>query len=230
MNQGWIKIYRSIMETSFYRDSQAVHLAIHLMLKANHKPKSFMFNHCLIYLQTGQCITGRHELSKQLGISASTIRRKLIVLQSVRFLDIKRTNKYSIITITKYEQYQTGGNDVDNEMDIKRTSNGHQTDTNNNDKNEKNDIGTKAKELLDYFFNEHLKKRKLKYLVHGAKDIQLLKTLLKDLTVDNIKDMINRFLDSTDPFISKAGYTIGVFYSQRNKLQENEINPYRELK
>ena len=106
MNNGFIIIWRKFTETSFYKDSYAVALCLHLLLKANHEDRKFTFNGQEQNLKRGQFITGRKVLSIETGIHESTIRLKLDLLQKVGFCTIKSTNKFSIITICKYSDYQ----------------------------------------------------------------------------------------------------------------------------
>ena len=106
MNNGFIVIWRKFKDTSFYKDSYAVHLALHLLMEVNHETKKFVFNGREIEIQRGECICGRKSLAYETGINTSTIWRRLHLLQSIGFLNIKANNKFSIITILNYNTYQ----------------------------------------------------------------------------------------------------------------------------
>ena len=106
MHKGFVVIWRKIQNTSFYRDSVAFHLAIHLVLKANHEAKTIVFGGQLVSIERGQCICGRDVLAYEIGVNSSLIYRKLQILRKVGFLDIKSNTKYSIITILNYNAYQ----------------------------------------------------------------------------------------------------------------------------
>ena len=79
------------------------------------------------------------------------------------------------------------------------------------------------REFSDYFCKSYLEakwnKDKKKYFYKGAKDTELIKKLLAQFTITELKAMVDKFIASKDDFLDKAGYTIGVFYSQINKLQ-----------
>ena len=107
MNNGFIVIWRKILDTSFFKDSYAVHLALLLLLKANHEDKEMVFNNETLVIHRGQVLTGRESLAEDSRIKPSTVRNKLALLEKCRFLDIKSNNKFSIITICKYEDYQS---------------------------------------------------------------------------------------------------------------------------
>jgi hypothetical protein len=51
-----------------------------------------------------------------------------------------------------------------------------------------------------------------------GKDGSLLLGLLRQLDVDELCDLLDRFFASSDPFVHRSGYTIGVFASQINRL------------
>lgn len=106
MKQGYVLVQKQLVNTSFYKDSYAVHLAIHLIIRANFTNTKVIFNNQEITLKIGQLITGRHSLHKETGMKPSTIRNKLKLLETVGFIKIDSNNKYSTITVNKYEHFQ----------------------------------------------------------------------------------------------------------------------------
>lgn len=130
---GYILLWKRFLETSFYKDSVAVHLAIHLLLKANWEDKTTVFNGKEIIIYRGQLLGGRNQLALSLGVAPSTIRNKLLLLKNVGFLDIQHNNKFSIITICKYENYQSPTKQIrtsnrtttGQQLDSQRTTTGH---------------------------------------------------------------------------------------------------------
>lgn len=131
-NHGFVLIWRKILETSFYRDSYAFHLATHCLLRANHKDSEILFNNEKLVIKRGQFVSGRDSLYRETGIKKSTIRNKLALLKNIGFLDIKSNNKFSVITICNYESYQNTKKILDSKKDNQRTARGQPEDTNNN--------------------------------------------------------------------------------------------------
>ena len=138
MSEGFIKVYRCLMEWEWYHDSHMVHLFLHLLLTANHKPQRWKG----MTVERGQLITGRLALSEATGISEQTCRTCLERLKSTGSISIRSTNRYSLITINNYERYQdftSPVNQPDNEHGNQQlTSNqpaaNQQVTTNKNDK------------------------------------------------------------------------------------------------
>lgn len=106
MNNGFVVIWRKIIETSFFKDAVALQLAIYLILKASHEDQTITFNGQPLIIHRGQLITGRDKLATALDASPSTIRNKLVLLRNARFLDSETNNKFTIITICNYDTYQ----------------------------------------------------------------------------------------------------------------------------
>ena len=82
--EGWIKVYRSMKERGWYQSSKHVHLWIHLLLQANHKEREVRPGGKDIIIKPGQFITGRKQLSKETGISETTIERVLTDFEKER--------------------------------------------------------------------------------------------------------------------------------------------------
>lgn len=74
------------------------------------------------------------------------------------------------------------------------------------------------KKFIDYYHNTFLDRFAEKPMIDGGKDGAIIKTLLGTYELDILKEFLDRFFASTDPFILQGGYTIGVFKSQINKL------------
>lgn len=102
MNNGWIKMHRSIMDWEWYKDSEALHLFIHLLIEANHSNKYWMG----VLVKRGEFVTSIASLSKATGITAKKIRARLDKFEETG--EIKRTasNKHTIITVINYNNYQ----------------------------------------------------------------------------------------------------------------------------
>ena len=143
MHSGYIKLWRKFTETSFFKDSHCVHLAVRLLLACNHEPKKFLFNGKEEICDRGQTVTGLFKLKEATGISIRSLRTSLQLLEVCGFLTSKATNKFRVITIAKYSEYQ---DNPTSKATIKRQSNDNQTTTNNNDKNVKNEKNTTTAE------------------------------------------------------------------------------------
>jgi hypothetical protein len=146
--EGWIKLHRKFIEWEWFNISEMVHLFIYLLLLANREPGEWRG----IKINRGQLITGRNSLSEGTGISQQTIRTCLSRLKSTSEITIKSTNKYSIITIIKYDDYQNI-NGVINQL-INQPSNkqltSNQPATNHKQEGKEDKEGKKERKKRDF--------------------------------------------------------------------------------
>ena len=138
MNNGWIKLHRSLLDWEWYSDMNVRVVFIHCLLKANCKDIRYKGKDIL----RGSFATGLHLLSKEVGLTVAQIRVTLNKLKMTNDIAIKTSAEGSIISVTNYNQYQ--GNDKPNDKPIaSEMTNESQTNdkpiaTNKNIKNEKN--------------------------------------------------------------------------------------------
>lgn len=130
---GWVKVYRQLKDKAYYKDSEFVHLWLHLLLCANHDSAEYLNGYEIIKLKKGQFITGRKKLSLETGISESKIERILKVFESEQQIEQQTNSRNRLISIVSWDKYQQS----EQQKNSKRTASGQQVDTNNNDKNNK---------------------------------------------------------------------------------------------
>lgn len=124
---GHIKIDRKILNWEWYGDSKMVHLFLHLLIKANYADSRFQG----ILIKRGQVIVGRLKLAAALGLSERQIRTAIDKLKLTGEIVLEVTNKYSIITICKYDSYQSEKRKVDQQEVIQEvTHNANERPTN----------------------------------------------------------------------------------------------------
>jgi hypothetical protein len=110
---GWIKLHRKFTDWEWFNISEMVHLFIYLLINANNKDGEWRG----ISIKRGQILTGLNSLNKNTKISIQTLRTCLKRLENTKEINIKSTNKYSIITICKYDDYQ-----IDQQADNTQTN------------------------------------------------------------------------------------------------------------
>lgn len=98
---GHIRLSRDITEWGWYKDSYTFRVFFHLLMKANWKEGEYMGHK----VGRGSLVTGRKQLAFELDLSEQNIRTAINHLKSTNELTIKTTNRFSIITICKYERW-----------------------------------------------------------------------------------------------------------------------------
>ena len=99
---GWIKIFNKFLQWEWFDIAEMVQLFLYLLLNANYKDVVWRG----VVVKRGQLITSRDKIGKDLRLTERQVRTCLSRLKATGEISIKATNKYSIITICKYDEYQ----------------------------------------------------------------------------------------------------------------------------
>ena len=104
---GYIKLFRKLIRWGWYQDSVVKDLFLHCLICASYKDFEWMG----MELKAGQFITGRKKLAEELGFSEQQIRTAIKKLESTGEITSITTNRYSIITVVNWENYQGDSNE-----------------------------------------------------------------------------------------------------------------------
>lgn len=99
---GYIIIDKRILDWTWYKSVNERTIFIHLLITANYENKVWRG----IKVNRGQLITSYKSLSNQTGLSLTSCRTSLMNLKSTGEITHQPTNRYSLITICKYDDYQ----------------------------------------------------------------------------------------------------------------------------
>jgi len=106
MQRGQINIWRKLVDTEIYKDSEAIHLWVHLLINAKIEPITVEFRHKTFNLKRSQLVTTTTQLAKETGIDRSKIQRLGILLENLNMIKRKPENAYTVVTIVSYDKYQ----------------------------------------------------------------------------------------------------------------------------
>lgn len=113
----FIKLYDKILKWEWYDDINTFRLFIHLLLKANYKDLKFEGRKIL----RGQLVTSLTSLSSQTGLSIRQVRVSLDHLKMTGEVTSTSYAKYRIITIVRYDEYQSSDRQNDSQMTVNLT-------------------------------------------------------------------------------------------------------------
>ena len=131
---GFITLHRKLLDWEWYNDINTKTLFIHCLLKANWEEKKWKG----ILIERGTFITSFQCLSEETNLSVKQVRLCISKLENTKEIVKKGTNKYTLLTIVKYDEYQC----LENERANKRQTKDKQRATTNN-------IIIKQKEITD---------------------------------------------------------------------------------
>ena len=136
LNWGYIKLHRKLLDNQIFDNEKALKIWIYCLLRANHKVNTILIGRTQVMILPGQFVFGSNKACEDLKMSKSTIHFWLKFLEVERYIGRKKRAKFSLISVLNWHTYQ---NDLDADLDAKRTLGVQINETNKNDKNEKND-------------------------------------------------------------------------------------------
>ncbi len=102
MREGWMKFYRSQVDWRWFKFPETAHLWHYLLLAAEYEKREIG----KMIVERGQLLTTISDISEATGLSLREIRTGLQRLEETGEIMRKSTNKNTLITLVKYEEYQ----------------------------------------------------------------------------------------------------------------------------
>lgn len=104
--EGWIKLHRKLLSSKIFSNEKILKIWIWCLLKASSQEYETLVGMTNIKLERGQFVFGRKKAAEELKMNENTIYKYMKVLEKEQNINIKSNNKYSIVTIEKWGQYQ----------------------------------------------------------------------------------------------------------------------------
>lgn len=169
--RGWIKLHRQIVESDIWNGEDQEPFDrrsawIYLLLIVNREDKDTIFDGKVFHVKRGQKIISIRKLAEHWNWSRDRVSRYLNLLENLKMIERKSTNRMTLLTIVNYDFYQ-GRSDTDKDTDedthkdtdgtLTGQSQGHSQGqsqgTNKNNKNIKNnqEENKEVKEVKNYY-------------------------------------------------------------------------------
>ena len=164
--EGYFKIHRQIFDSWVFTDEKALKIWVWLIGKARHKDGfvnvTIGKGQSSIKLTRGQLLFGRFSAEEALNLNGSLIYRQIQKFEKEGMINIKSNSHYTIITICKYNEFQTDTEEnrtaIEQPLNNQRTAIEQPLNTNKNDNNYKKDKNVKNKDIdfSDYNFSDNV--------------------------------------------------------------------------
>jgi len=152
VDTGWIKLHRKLLKNPIFRNPNLSHLFIYLLLRACHKEEHVITGNQTVSLRPGQLLTGRFRISGATGLKPGSIHRYLTILQSEHLIDMKVSNKFTIITVVNWTTYQFVEIEGEQQMSNRRATNEHIQEDKEVKKKNPSEISSEISVLVDKLF------------------------------------------------------------------------------
>lgn len=129
---GWIKLYRKLIEWEWYKDTNVKVVFLHLLLLANHEDKKWQG----ITIKRGQLVTSYDKIASGTGLSLARVRTAISKLKMTHEITTQITNKYTLVTIENFDKFQGEDKKIASNLASNSTT---KSQANNNKQEIKND-------------------------------------------------------------------------------------------
>lgn len=119
MEEGYIKFFRKIIKSPIFKNEKALKIWIWCLCKATYIERDQLVGQQLVHLKEGQFVFGRKTASDELNINENTVYKYMKLLESLKMCNIKSNNKFSIVTIEKWQEYQISNNNIEQQSNNK---------------------------------------------------------------------------------------------------------------
>ncbi|MCC8069743.1 MAG: hypothetical protein LIO71_08345 [Ruminococcus sp.] len=147
LKNGFISLWRSILEWEWYDDINTTRLYIHLMLTVSFKDSTWHG----VEIKRGSRVSSYEVLSKETNLSVQQIRTILKRLESTGSITRKKYPKFTVFTLNNYDKFQNAtGESTGNQQGTNRVSTGNQQQYNKDNKDNKDNNSSLASQVIDY--------------------------------------------------------------------------------
>lgn len=152
--EGWISIHRKIKDDWIWKDKpfSKGQAWIDILLRINHADNKVLIGSQLVDVKKGQTVWSILSMSEEWGWSKTKVSNFLKLLENENKINQKRTSKYTLITVVKWDVYQS----LDLEKRNKTETKEKQKNTNNNEDNE----NKKHNDVFDHYLKLDLIKHR----------------------------------------------------------------------
>lgn len=182
-NEGYIKLFRKLLKSPIWDNEKALKIWLWCLLKATHIERDQLVGQQVVHLEKGQFVFGRSTATDDLNMKESTVYKYMKLLEKLQMISINSNNKFSVISIEKWEDYQIEELKDNNKITTKE----QQRNTNKNVKNIYFILFNKYKGLFS--FEQSPDEKQKIFFEYCAKDIQY-----KQLTNEEQTKLYTRLL------------------------------------
>jgi len=210
---GFITLHRKLLDWEWYSDINTKTLFIHCLLKANWEDKNWKG----VDVKRGSFITSYDSLSKETKLTVQQIRTAIFKLTKTQEINIQTTNKYTLLTVVKYDDYQKKDFESTSNQQTNNKQPNKQTTTTNNIINKQDNISVDWARLLEQFNDITGKESKV---VNSQVKAKIISRLKEGYTKQDLIDAIKNCFE--DPYHKETNhkYLTLEFISRADKMEK----------
>jgi hypothetical protein len=140
--EGYLKLYRQIIDSEIFASPNGLKIWIWCLCKASYKEKYMPIQigrgEGSVKIEVGSFLFGRFKAEQELDLSGSMIYRWMKRFEDLGMINIVSNSHYSIITICNWETYQDTKTESEQPLNSRWTADEQPLNTNKKDNKDKN--------------------------------------------------------------------------------------------
>lgn len=125
LNEGYVRLFRSITSWEWYDDIPTFRLFTHLLLTCNWQEKKWHGH----LIKPGQRVVSLKKLSEETGLSLQAVRTAISHMESTGEVTRFQHGKIGVVAIKNWDKFQEGNTIPNTNINTKATRNQHGTNT-----------------------------------------------------------------------------------------------------
>jgi DnaD/phage-associated family protein len=146
-------VHRKLLQSDIFQNEKLLKIFMYCLLKASHTDYKQLVGMKVINLKPGQFVFGRSRAASELNMKESTVWKYMKLLEDLGSITMKSNNKFTVVTVDKWGNYQAHDVEEEQQNNNKRTTKEQQKNTNKNLKNLKNSSssGSSKNDVIDFY-------------------------------------------------------------------------------
>lgn len=121
-NNGWLKLYKSLLKWEWYHDVNTTRLFIHCLLRANWESQNFMG----VEVKAGSFVSSFRKLAEECNLTEREVRTAINHLKSTHELTQTSYSKFTVFTVVKWGDFQDKRHNKGQTSDTQATHERHE--------------------------------------------------------------------------------------------------------
>ena len=103
---GYIRLHRSLQESSFSNKAEYLATWVHMLMLATHKPRKTMMGKLSVHLMAGQFVSGRKALAEMVGTSEQSMRTIISFFEQEGMISKSSNRSGTVFSVLNFCSFQ----------------------------------------------------------------------------------------------------------------------------
>jgi len=106
VSSGYIRLHRSLQDSSFSNKAEYLATWVHMLMLATHKPRKTMMGKLSVHLMAGQFVSGRKALAQMVGTSEQSMRTIITFFEQEGMISKSSNRNGTVFSVLNFCSFQ----------------------------------------------------------------------------------------------------------------------------